>query len=108
LNEVFRFCRYGPGGVFGAHRDTNFSRSARERSFMTINIYLNDTDGGCTRFLDPNNREIIFPCQPQTGKALVFLHNEYHDGDALRTGSKYLMRTDLMYRLKYSTNCMVK
>jgi hypothetical protein len=104
LNEVFRLCRYGPGGVFGAHRDSYFSRSAQERSFMTINIYLNDTDGGSTRFLDPTNEEIIFPCQPQTGKALVFLHNEYHDGDVLRSGSKYLMRTDLMYRLKDENN----
>ncbi|CAF1255013.1 unnamed protein product [Didymodactylos carnosus] len=104
LNEVFRFCRYGPGGVFGAHRDTNFSRSARERSFMTINIYLNDTDAGCTRFLNPLNKEVIFPCQPQTGKALIFLHNEYHDGDVLRSGLKYLMRTDLMYRLKHENN----
>ncbi|CAF4949361.1 unnamed protein product [Rotaria sp. Silwood1] len=100
LNEVFRFCRYGPGGVFGAHRDTYFSRSARERSFMTINIYLNDTDAGCTRFLNPTNKEVIFPCEPKIGKALVFLHNEYHDGDVLRSGSKYLMRTDLMYQLK--------
>ncbi|CAF2973685.1 unnamed protein product [Rotaria sp. Silwood2] len=100
LNEVFRFCRYGSGGVFGAHRDTYFSRSARERSFMTINIYLNDTDAGCTRFLNPTNKEVIFECQPKTGKALVFLHNEYHDGDVLRSGSKYLMRTDLMYQLE--------
>lgn len=104
LNEVFRFCRYGPGGVFGAHRDANFSRSARERSFMTINIYLNDTDAGCTRFLEPSNKEVIFQCQPQTGKALVFLHNEYHDGDVLRSGSKYLMRTDFMYHLKHENN----
>jgi prolyl 4-hydroxylase len=104
LNEVFRFCRYGPGGIFGAHRDTYFARSKNERSFMTINIYLNDTDAGCTRFLDPKSKEIIFQCQPQTGKALVFLHNEYHDGDVLQSGSKYLMRTDLMYRLKSQNN----
>ncbi|UJR17950.1 hypothetical protein I4U23_004849 [Adineta vaga] len=99
LNEVFRFCRYGPGGVFGAHRDSHFSRSSNERSFITINIYLNKTDGGCTRFLDPKSEEVIFACQPEAGKALVFRHNEYHDGDILQSGQKYLMRTDLMYRL---------
>ncbi|CAF3901922.1 unnamed protein product [Rotaria sordida] len=104
LNEVFRFCRYDRGGTFDAHRDAYFARSVNERSFMTINIYLNDTDAGCTRFLNPTGKKIIFQCQPQAGKALIFLHDEYHDGDVLRLGSKYLMRTDLIYRLKSNIN----
>jgi hypothetical protein len=34
-NEMFRASKYAPGGRFGAHRDANYTRSLRERSFIT-------------------------------------------------------------------------
>jgi len=41
LNPLFRFCKYEPGGHFGAHMDGNFVSSENEMSLYTIMLYLN-------------------------------------------------------------------
>ena len=51
----FRFVRYKQGGIFAPHEDNCFARSSNDRSFWTVNIYLNDvyeTNGGATQFID--------------------------------------------------------
>jgi prolyl 4-hydroxylase len=56
-------------------------------------IYLNDNyDGGETTF----NRLTI---QPRQGTALIFLHDLEHEGSSVRRGIKYVLRTDIMFRL---------
>ena len=51
VNERFRFYRYDPGQTFRWHRDGYFERPNRERSRLTLMVYLNDDfDGGLTRF----------------------------------------------------------
>jgi len=35
---------------------------------------------------------------PETGMAIVFNHYMLHEGEALRTNVKYIMRSDVMYR----------
>jgi len=53
LNPRFRFCRYRDGQQFTRHRDGAWSRSADERSWLTVMLYLNDARefaGGATRF----------------------------------------------------------
>ena len=52
---ISRFVRYKPGGIFAPHEDNCFSKSSNDRSFWTVNIYLNDVferNGGATRFID--------------------------------------------------------
>jgi len=94
-NERFRCYRYKPGQQFAAHYDGAYERSSRERSMLTLIIYLNeDFTGGRTAFLDFGLEAI-----PKTGTALVFQHLLLHEGCTVHSGVKYAMRSDVMYRL---------
>ena len=92
LNELFRFYRYEGSQRFMTHRDGAYERNASEASRFSLLVYLNDTDGGQTEFGDLK----VFP---KAGKALVFLHEYRHKGCAVDSGMKYVLRTDVMYRL---------
>lgn len=103
LNPQFRFCRYEPGQKFAPHYDGNYAISTEDRSLYTFMIYLNGGfDGGATNFLslsaDPSDR-VLESLAPSAGMLLVFQHNIYHEGEELRTGVKYMMRSDVMYKL---------
>lgn len=92
LNEMFRFYKYQPGQKFKRHRDQSYMRNAHEASYYTFMIYLNDDyEGGTTTF---NNITI----NPKQGTALVFLHSLEHEGSTVTSGTKYVLRTDVMYR----------
>lgn len=94
LNELFRFYKYQPGQLFKKHRDQSFIRNEIEASYFTFMIYLNDNyEGGETTF-----NEIII--QPKTGNALIFLHDLEHEGSPVVSGIKYVLRTDIMYKLE--------
>ncbi len=91
VNERFRFYRYDVGQTFRWHRDGYFERPNRERSRLTLMIYLNDDfEGGHTRFEDA----IICPA---AGMALFFAHHLLHEGAVITRGRKYVMRTDVTY-----------
>ncbi len=93
LNEMFRFYRYKPGEEFKRHRDQSFIRDNKESSYYTFMIYLNDNfEGGETTFADKT-------IKPITGMALIFLHSLEHAGSPIKKGTKYVLRTDIMYRL---------
>jgi prolyl 4-hydroxylase len=94
LNELFRFYKYQPGQAFKKHRDQSYIRNDAEASYYTFMIYLNDSyEGGETSF---NNLMI----QPRQGLALIFLHDLEHEGSAVLKGIKYVLRTDIMFRLE--------
>jgi hypothetical protein len=94
LNERLRFYRYTSGQRFAAHLDGYFIRSEFERSLLTLILYLNeDFTGGETFFL--NSETLV---APQTGKALVFAHQLWHEGLPVKSGTKYILRTDVIYR----------
>ena len=106
LNECFRLAKYFPGDEFAQHCDAPFERSAQERSMYTVNVYLNGGfEGGSTRFFADScgGRAEIFAVRPEAGKACVFRQPPeqayQHDGERLRSGVKYLLRTDVMYRV---------
>ncbi len=104
LNSRFRFCRYGDGQSFTRHRDGAWSRTAQERSWLTVMLYLNDGGeftGGATRFYDGDR--VVEAVAPREGQAIVFDHRSWHDGEAVHAGVKYVMRTDVMYRLEDGT-----
>jgi predicted 2-oxoglutarate/Fe(II)-dependent dioxygenase YbiX len=93
LNERFRFYRYQAGQYFKWHKDGSFRRDEHEFSLLTLLIYLNeDYQGGATAFRFDTIR-------PRTGMALVFPHLMMHQGDPIVAGVKYVLRTDVMYRV---------
>ena len=91
LNERFRYYRYEPGQQFRGHTDAPFRRANGEESRLTVLIYLNeDFTGGETAF---RNHEI----SARKGAALVFRHELFHEGRPVLTGTKYVLRTDVMF-----------
>jgi prolyl 4-hydroxylase len=93
LNELFRFYRYEPGQQFKKHIDESFIRNQNEASYFTFMIYLNDKyEGGETKF-------DAVGIKGKKGMALVFLHSLPHEGAEVTAGIKYVLRTDIMYKL---------
>lgn len=95
LNEMFRVYRYEKGQRFKMHRDGSYERNATEFSILSFLIYLNeDFTGGETEFRK------ITTVKPKTGMALVFHHPLRHEGKEITDGLKYVLRTDIMYKLE--------
>jgi len=52
----------------------------------------------------PNNKifptagEVVFSVLPKTGMALIFNHDTLHEGRPVTMGTKYIIRTEIMYR----------
>ncbi len=93
LNERFRFYRYTPGQYFKWHSDGPFIRSSREVSLFTAMVYLNeDFEGGSTDF------QFGPTLTPRRGMLLLFEHSLVHQGATVRTGCKYVLRTDVMFQ----------
>lgn len=91
LNERLRYYRYSSGQAFRWHRDGAFVRHAGERSLYTFMIYLNEGfGGGATEF---EHRCVT----PRTGHALIFEHRLRHQGGEVTRGTKYVLRSDVMF-----------
>ncbi|KAI4097217.1 MAG: hypothetical protein LQ344_000627 [Seirophora lacunosa] len=98
LNERMRFLKYTEGQYF-----------RREISYYTLHLYLNEpqsaapgerTEGGATRFHSMDwDEEKFLDVEPRVGRVLIFQHrNLLHSGDDVVKGTKYTLRTDLMYK----------
>ena len=91
LNERFRIYRYRPGQRFYWHIDAPFRRNNGDMSLLTFIAYLNDGYlGGETRF---ETRSV----HGAKGSALFFYHNLMHEGAEVTQGTKYALRTDVMF-----------
>ena len=105
FNERWRFYRYHPGQTFQPHRDGLYlSVQTYEQSAVTFMIYLNqDMTGGETRFFTDAEQAMLghpyLSVRPTMGAALVFLHSIWHEGAMVQAGTKYVLRTDVMYKL---------
>ena len=93
VNERFRVYRYGKDQYFRWHRDGSFMRSATEISVFTFMVYLNDKFGGGATEFDSVKIE------PRRGAALLFPHYLRHQGAPVEEGVKFVLRSDVMYRL---------
>ncbi|KAL0486972.1 hypothetical protein AKO1_002526 [Acrasis kona] len=107
LNPRWRYCKYTEGHYFGRHTDGAYREPrdpyspVRRRSFLTFMLYLNDKDefeGGATNFIKKD--KITKSIDPSAGTAIVFLQEDrdmLHEGEKLHSGTKYILRTDIMY-----------
>jgi prolyl 4-hydroxylase len=96
LNERFRFYRYKDGQQFKPHIDAPFKRNETELSKITLLIYLNEDFVGGNTTLVLEGQEI----EPKEGMLFLFEHKIMHCGRPVNEGTKYVLRTDVMYKLK--------
>jgi len=94
LNRRFSFYRYARFQQFSWHRDKPYRPNETLQSKVTFMLYLNDGfSGGQTSFDD-------FHVWPETGMAVCFNHKLRHCGSAVTAGTKYVLRSDVMFRHK--------
>lgn len=98
LSSRWRFYRYEAGQVFKRHQDGSVKLENGLKSQMTLLLYLNEgCEGGQTRFY-LNDSEEPLDFEPKTGAALLFLHSFWHEGTPVKSGEKYVLRSDVFYR----------
>jgi prolyl 4-hydroxylase len=94
LREPLRVYRYEVSQRFGIHGDQSYEGPDGTSSLLTFMVYLNDDfEGGETDF--PEQRETI---RPRTGMGLLFQHMVLHEGCRVSRGTKYVLRSDVLYR----------
>ncbi|KAF3388797.1 hypothetical protein F1880_003408 [Penicillium rolfsii] len=128
LNERLRFLRYVGGEYFRPHWDGQYEAPNGDLSFYTLHLYLNGEGqqdvvelgkaedrprdvnpdpegrllGGATSFIPIpgyNSGHEQLRIFPKTGRLLVFQHSGLmHSGDPVFRGTKFTMRTEIMYR----------
>jgi hypothetical protein len=121
VNDRIRIYKYEVGEVFPEHIDYKMCRKVyrdgkqyQQMTFMTLLIYLNDNfEGGQTgfwtqhdeigkkehcRFLrGSENKPHQVVVTPVTGMVLINDQNLLHEGMAPTKGTKYVLRTDIVY-----------
>lgn len=125
LNRRFRVYRYVPGAEYRCHIDGAWPPSGisetgkyqydasngKQSSLFTFLIYLNDDfEGGETTFFLPSVKEGVlnaYPVKPVMGGVAVFPHGDskgalLHEGTGVRSGAKYVIRTDVEYDVEPS------
>lgn len=94
---MFRIAKYTNGGEFKLHRDKMNQDENENRSYLTLNIFLNKNfDGGETDFYLDDKITKRLSVKPDVGRAALFYFNQYHCGNKVINGEKYLLRTDVM------------
>jgi len=116
VNKRLRFLKYTPGQFFKPHCDGPYGERTDEgfivQTHMTVHLYLNDSQqvvgpssdliGGATSFLSRDNSRKM-DVDPKAGRVLIFQHDWLrHSGDDVKAGTKYTVRTDIMYRRRMS------
>ncbi len=95
-SERMRFLKYEKGEYFYPHYDASYEESATKKTFITVQIYLNDNfGGGHTTFFPTDGRVVKYI--PAAGDVLLFQHDILHEGFEVTRGIKYALRTDVFY-----------
>lgn len=94
LKTPLRVYRYDVGQSFGVHIDQSYRGPDDTLSRLTFMVYLNDDfEGGETSF--PPLEQVV---SPRAGRAVLFQHAVEHAGEVVTRGTKYVLRSDVLYR----------
>lgn len=104
INERLRILKYNVGDEFKHHTDgTYVDAAAGTQSKITILIYLNqDYSGAYTSIYCQENLDIQI--LPNTGSLLLQDQALLHHVPVLREGTKYVIRTEIMYKQNTNLN----
>jgi prolyl 4-hydroxylase len=95
LNNRLRMYRYQPGQKFAPHMDHWYRPDDEHVTLHTVLVYFNDNfTGGETRFMEQIDAMVV----PKPGRAAIFQHKLRHEGCEVTSGTKYAMRSDVIYR----------
>ncbi|KAI1112316.1 oxidoreductase domain-containing protein [Nemania sp. NC0429] len=112
VNKRLRFLKYTPGEFFRPHCDGPYGERTSDghfvQTYITVHLYLNDSQqiagpdvdlaGGATSFLSRDESRKL-NVNPKAGRVLLFQHARLrHSGDDVTAGTKYTVRTDIMYK----------
>mmetsp|Transcript_10661 Transcript_10661/g.23459 ORF Transcript_10661/g.23459 Transcript_10661/m.23459 type:complete len:265 (-) Transcript_10661:243-1037(-) len=100
FNDNLRFYRYSEGERFGKHYDGSNRDSLGRRTMYTVLFYLSDCVGGATAFYADHDGGETVRVQPMRGKILLHRHGIdcwQHEALPVTNGTKYVMRTDVVY-----------
>jgi len=103
VNPCFRISRYQAGEHFTAHRDGMYVNEDGESSIYSLVLYLNDNfEGGELKLLgQADAAPYVF--KPRAGSAVLFPHDLLHEAGAVKAGTKYVARTEIMFRCVNAT-----
>ena len=91
--EPVRVYRYEVGQHFGLHQDQSYFRDDGARSLLTLMVYLNDGFGGGETDFPEQERRVV----PRRGEALLFQHMLLHAGRPVTSGTKLVLRSDVLF-----------
>lgn len=102
LNPDFRFYRYSKGQRFKPHKDGVVTISKNSATRITALFYLNENfEGGNTILMPigarPEQALANIVIEPKTGRAFLFEHQTWHEGTAVTSGVKYVLRSDVIF-----------
>lgn len=117
LNPKLRVLRYDScdNDRFEPHFDATTIVGPKQRSLLTVLLYLNgggskDFEGGETLYLDGHisskdqvksalsqATESVSKVIPAAGKVVIFEHDLFHSGAPLLSGTKFVLRTDILF-----------
>lgn len=91
VHQRFKCYRYSVGHKYTRHFDGAYRSPTGALSLLTFILYLNaGYEGGETIVSG-------IPIVPETGKVLLFKHQLWHESVELRSGHKYILRSDVMF-----------
>ena len=87
--------RYEAGQFFAPHTDHWYRPDDDSITLHSVLLYLNEGfEGGETRFIEPVEQIV----EPKRGRVAVFQHKVRHEGCEILSGTKYALRTDVIYK----------
>lgn len=101
-SPALRLYRYTPGQRFARHFDDAVEGvlGPGTATRHTVLVYLSACSGGETVFYGGKGKQVA-AVAPAPGRALIHRHGDdclLHEGAKVREGTKYVLRTDLVYR----------
>mmetsp|Transcript_35082 Transcript_35082/g.105805 ORF Transcript_35082/g.105805 Transcript_35082/m.105805 type:complete len:293 (+) Transcript_35082:95-973(+) len=115
VSEHLRIEKYTAGQEFRVHRDANArhgcTAAAIDISVLSLVVYLNDStegaldgqgdfEGGATEWVRNRAGVGAVAVTPRAGTAVLFRHELLHRGCVVTAGTKYILRSDVVYRFE--------
>lgn len=95
ISSTWFYTLYKNGECLSPHIDGHKTEN-NMKSYLTILIYLNHNFSGGQTIIYQDKSRAITSIQPQIGKALIMSQDVMHESKILTSGTKYVIRSDIM------------